>query len=146
MRTTGRLREAAGRAVADGGRMVVQSARDHGLSWPVVQREFQGYAESVLPAVPEPAEVLGIDEVRRGKQAWQQDPDTGKWRIVADRWHVGLCPEALLVRMEVEDRPFRCRRSGSVKLEEAQPGDRWEGWEQPRQSRVGPELPNGPAW
>jgi transposase len=90
MRTTGRLREAAGRAVADGGRAVVQSARDHGLSWPVVHREFQAYAESVLPAEPEPVEVIGIDEVRRGKQTWQQDPDTGKWRIAADRWHVGF--------------------------------------------------------
>lgn len=90
MRTTGRLRRAAGRAVADGGRTVVQSARDHCLSWPVVQREFQGFAQSVLPAVAEAVEVLGIDEVRRGKQTWQQDPETGKWRVVADRWHVGF--------------------------------------------------------
>lgn len=90
MRTTGRLRRAAGRAVADGGRTVVQSALDHGLSWPVTQREFRVYAENVLPAEPEPVEVVGIDEVRRGKQTWEQDPDTGKWRVVADRWHVGF--------------------------------------------------------
>lgn len=90
MRTTGRLRGAAGRAVADGGRTVIQSGRDHGLSWPVVHREFQAYAQRVLPAEPEPSEVIGVDEVRRGKQTWQQDPDTGKWRIVADRWHVGF--------------------------------------------------------
>ena len=90
VRTTGRLRRAAGRAVADGGRTVVQSARDHGLSWPVVHREFQAYAGQVLPAEPEPVEVVGIDEVRRGKQTWEQDPDTGKWQVVADRWHVGF--------------------------------------------------------
>jgi transposase len=90
MRTSGRLRQAAGRAVADGGRTVAQSARDHGLSWPVVHREFQVYAHSVLPAEPEPVEAIGIDEVRRGKQTWQQDPETRKWRVVADRWHVGF--------------------------------------------------------
>src|SRR5205807_2132130 len=37
-----------------------------------------------------PVEVVGIDEVRRGKQTWEQDPDTGRWRIAADRWHVGF--------------------------------------------------------
>lgn len=35
-RLTARLRAAAGAAVADGGRTVVQSARDHEVSWPVV--------------------------------------------------------------------------------------------------------------
>jgi transposase len=90
MRTTGRLRGAAGRAVADGGRTVIQSCRDHGLSWPVVQREFQAYAQRVLPAEPEPSEVIGVDEVRRGKRTWERDPETGKWRIAADRWHVGF--------------------------------------------------------
>jgi transposase len=69
---------------------VIQSGRDHGLSWPVVHREFQAYAQRVLPAEPEPCEVVGVDEVRRGKQTWEQNPDTGKWRIAADRWHVGF--------------------------------------------------------
>ena len=36
-----------------------------------------------------------------------------------------------------------CRRSGGVKLEAAVPGDRWGWWEQPRQSWVGPGLPDG---
>ncbi|MGQ0775019.1 MAG: transposase [Pseudonocardiales bacterium] len=132
-RTRGRLRVAAGRAVAEGGRTVAQSARDHGLSWSVVQREFQAYAEQVLPvpatgsfapgrqpgqcapvreqpagpapALPAPAlpapvraegsgielvEVVGIDEVRRGPPRWEQDPDTGKWGLVLDRWHAGF--------------------------------------------------------
>jgi transposase len=35
-RLTGRSRRAAGAAVCDGGRSVLQSARDHAVSWPVV--------------------------------------------------------------------------------------------------------------
>ncbi|MFJ2034161.1 transposase family protein [Streptosporangium sp. NPDC087985] len=41
-----RLRRAGGAAVADGGRTVVQSARDHGVSWPVVSAAFTAYAAS----------------------------------------------------------------------------------------------------
>ena len=65
----------------------------------------------------------------------------------ADRWTWLVCAtrRCCYFRMEVEDRPFQCRRSGRVKLEVAQPGDRQEGWEQPRQSRVGPALPDGPG-
>jgi hypothetical protein len=47
--------------------------------------------------------------------------------------------------MEVKDRPFQRRRSGGVKLEAAGTGDRRGGWEQPRQSRAGPVLPDGPG-
>jgi len=47
-RLTVRLRRAAGAAVADGGRTVVQSARDHGLSWPVVSAAFTTHAAHVL--------------------------------------------------------------------------------------------------
>jgi hypothetical protein len=47
--------------------------------------------------------------------------------------------------MEVKDRPFQRRRSGGVKLEAAGTGDRRGGWEQPRQSRVGPVLPDRPG-
>jgi len=38
-----------------------------------------------------------------------------------------------------------CRRSGGVKLEAAVPGGRRGRWEQPRQSRDGPVLPEGPG-
>jgi hypothetical protein len=34
--------------------------------------------------------VVGIDETRRGKPVWAQDPDTGRWRIAHDRWHTGI--------------------------------------------------------
>jgi transposase len=88
-RLTGRLRAAAGAAVADGGRTVVQSARDHHVSWPVVADAFTIHAASVLPAQPDPVQVLGIDEVRRGRPRWVLD-DEGRWRTAVDRWHVGF--------------------------------------------------------
>ncbi|GES06118.1 hypothetical protein Acor_81870 [Acrocarpospora corrugata] len=49
MRTTGRLRRACGRAVVDGGRTVMQAARDHRPSWPVAMREMRAYAAQVVP-------------------------------------------------------------------------------------------------
>jgi transposase len=90
-RLTTRLRAAAGAAVADRGRTVVQSARDHDVSWPVVAAAFTGHAAKVLPAQPEPVEVLGIDEVRRGRPKWAFDEATQAWSTVVDRWHVGFC-------------------------------------------------------
>jgi transposase len=89
-RLTVRLRRSAGAAVADGGRTVVQAARDHGLSWPVVAAAFTVYATTVLPAQPGPVTVLGIDEIRRGRR-WVLDEATGGWRTAVDRWHVGFC-------------------------------------------------------
>ncbi|WP_433421412.1 ISL3 family transposase [Microtetraspora malaysiensis] len=90
MRTTARLRRACGRAVADGGRTVAQAARDHRVSWPVAMREMRAYAAQVLPEQPKPTEAIGIDEIRRGRPRWELDPATGKYRLVADRWHVGF--------------------------------------------------------
>ena len=51
-RLTTRLRRAAGAAVADGGRTVVQSARDHGVSWPVVSAAFTDHALRCCPPSP----------------------------------------------------------------------------------------------
>ncbi|WP_434595814.1 ISL3 family transposase [Streptomyces sp. A5-4] len=90
MRTTAALREAAGAAVVDGGRTVVQAGRDLGLSWPIVQHCFEHYAAEVLPEDPPVTEAIGIDETRRGKPVWKQDPDTEKWELVADAWHIGF--------------------------------------------------------
>ncbi|AYF26725.1 ISL3 family transposase [Micromonospora tulbaghiae] len=89
-RLTTRLRQAAGAAVADGGRTMVQAARDHGISWPVVAAAFTTHATAVLPAEPEPVAVLGIDEVRRGKPRWIWDEQAASWTTTADRWHVGF--------------------------------------------------------
>jgi transposase len=89
-RLTGRLRAAAGAAVADGGRTVVQSARDHGMSWPIVAAAFTDHATAVLPEQPDPVTVLGIDEIRRGRPHWVLDKE-GQWQTTIDRWHVGFC-------------------------------------------------------
>src|SRR5947207_460055 len=89
-RLTSRLRAAAGTAVADQGRTVVQAARDHDVSWPVVAAAFTDHAQTVLPAQPEPVQVLGIDEIRRGRPRWVLDAATGVWQSVVDRWHVGF--------------------------------------------------------
>ncbi|SCL36562.1 Transposase [Micromonospora rhizosphaerae] len=89
-RLTRRLRRSAGTAVADAGRTVVQSARDHQVSWPVVSAAFRAHAAEVLPAEPGPVKVLGIDEVRRGKPRWVFDEQDGPWSTTADRWHVGF--------------------------------------------------------
>lgn len=89
-RLTCRLREAAGAAVADGGRTVVQSARDHAISWPIASAAFTAHAARVLPEQPGPVSVLGIDEIRRGRPRFVFDEVTGVWRTSVDRWHVGF--------------------------------------------------------
>jgi transposase len=103
-RLTVRLRQAAGAAVADGGRTIVQAARDHGISWPIVADAFTAHAAAVLPVEPEPVAVLGIDEVRRGKPHWRWDEQADSWTVAADRWHVGFCDlsagQGLLAQVE----------------------------------------------
>jgi transposase len=73
-----------------GAARVVQAARDHDLSWPVVAAAFADHAIQVLPAQPEPVTVLGIDEIRRGRPQRAFDAATGVWQTVVDRWHVGF--------------------------------------------------------
>ncbi|MCE7007106.1 transposase [Kibdelosporangium philippinense] len=89
---TGRLRAAAGRAVADEGRTGAQAAREWGLSWPVVHAAFLDHAVAVLPEEPEPVRVLGIDEVRRGKPRFAVNAESGvlKRRVRKDDPEYGL--------------------------------------------------------
>ncbi|WP_211589790.1 ISL3 family transposase [Microbispora sp. H11081] len=68
----------------------MQSARDHGLSWPVAWAAFTAHAQRVLPDQPGPVTVLGIDEIRRGRPRWAWDETTGSWQTTVDRWHVGF--------------------------------------------------------
>lgn len=92
-RLTERLRSSAGSVVADAGRTVLQSARDHELSWPTVNAAFITHAKATLPAQTPPVEHLGIDETRRGKAKFRlvTGPDGADvWEVVADRWHVGF--------------------------------------------------------
>jgi len=88
-RVTSRLREAGGRAVALG-QTVSQTARDKGLSWPVVHAAFLDHATEILPDEPEPVVALGIDETRRGRPRFAVDPETGVVEQVTDRWHTGF--------------------------------------------------------
>jgi transposase len=89
-RLTTRLRAAAGCRVRDAGSTVVQAARDLHLSWPTVMNAFRTAAREVIEAPLPEVEVLGIDETRRGRTRWEQDPDTGKWKLTRDRWHTGF--------------------------------------------------------
>ena len=89
-RITQRLRQAAGQRVRDAGSTVVQAARDLRLSWPTVMDAFRTAGQEVTAAALEPVAVLGIDETRRGRPQWRQNPDTGRWEPAADRWHTGF--------------------------------------------------------
>jgi len=89
-RVTGRLRDAAGAAVAVGGRTITAVGRDMAVSWPVVSAAFTERATAMLPAEPEPVRVLGIDETRRGRPRFAPNPDTGLSEQVTDRWHTGF--------------------------------------------------------
>jgi len=88
-RLTAALRREAGRAVADGGRTVLQAGRDLAISWPVVMEAVREHARRVLPATPPPTPAIGIDETRRGRAVWKELPDK-TWELVADPWHIGF--------------------------------------------------------
>lgn len=89
-RLTVRLRQAAGAAVGDGGRTVEQSARDHAVSWPIVNAAVHAHAAHALPAADPRIEAMGIDEIRRGKPRWRWNELAGAWDAAVDRWHVGF--------------------------------------------------------
>ncbi|WP_409467917.1 ISL3 family transposase [Streptomyces sp. HC307] len=89
-RITMRLRGAAGRRIRDAASTVIQAARDLRLSWPTVMDAFRAVAREVTEAPLPEVKVLGIDETRRGRPRWEQDPATGKWMLTRDRWHTGF--------------------------------------------------------
>ena len=119
-RLTSRLRVHAGDLVVDGVCASVSAAgRWCGVSWPTVMDAVRTQAEQVLDEAPAPVEVLGIDEVRRGRPRWRQSEPTSstpgpgepggpqpeaataaepaaverepaKVRSLADRWHIGF--------------------------------------------------------
>ncbi|WP_394816597.1 transposase family protein [Streptomyces lancefieldiae] len=84
-RLTARLRGAAGRRIQDVGSTVIQATRDLHLSWPTVMEAFRAQARDVAEAPLPQVAALGIDEARRGRPRWEQDADTGKWRLTRDR-------------------------------------------------------------
>lgn len=50
------------------------------IGWPISHAAWVVHADAAL-ANPEPVTVLGIDETRRGRPVWVQDPVTGQWRL-----------------------------------------------------------------
>jgi len=72
-RITTRLREHAGDLVVDGLCATVAAAgRMSGVSWPTAMDAVRAAAGRVLDEAPDPVEVLGIDEVRRGRPRWRR--------------------------------------------------------------------------
>jgi transposase len=73
---------------------VSEAAAHYGASWPIVHAAFAEHVRLPLAAPLPPVKVLGIDETRRGKPIWAQDPHTKRWVLVCDRWHTGFVDAA----------------------------------------------------
>ncbi len=93
-RLTTRLRQLVGAGVAEGFSCVLAAARAHGVSWPVAHAAFVEHVTPILEQELPAVAVLGIDETRRGKPVWAQDPVTGRWRVLHDRWHTAIVDAA----------------------------------------------------
>ncbi len=118
-RLTSRVRREAADRVVDGTcATVVAAGRQLGLSWPTVMDAVRARAGSLTSGAVAPVEVLGIDEVRRGRPRWRPPDATpptpgptsepappgpvtpppstpagaepARARVLADRWHVGF--------------------------------------------------------
>ena len=89
-RLTTRLRTELGYAIAEQGRIVSESAAHYGVDWSIVHAAFVEHVKVPLAAPLPQVRVLGIDETRRGKPVWVQDPDTKRWGLACDRWHTGF--------------------------------------------------------
>jgi len=93
-RLTTRLRVELGCAIAEQGRVVSESAAHYGVDWSIVHNAFVEHVRIPLAAPLPPVKVLGIDETRRGRPVFAQDPDTKRWQLVRDRWHTGFVDAA----------------------------------------------------
>ena len=89
-RVTTRVRTECGKGIGEVFSCVAAGAAFYGISWPIAHAAFIAHADPVLDEPLPPVKVLGIDETRRGKPKWAQDPDTHRWVVVADRWHTGI--------------------------------------------------------
>jgi transposase len=103
-RLTTRLRVELGYAIAEQDRVVSESATHFGVDWSFMHAAFVEHVRAPLAAPLPPVKVLGIDETRRGKPVWAQDPDTKRWVLTCDRWHTGFVdaagPGGLLAQVE----------------------------------------------
>jgi hypothetical protein len=73
---------------------VSESAAHYGVDWAIVHNAFVARVKAPLAAPLPPVKVLGIDETRRGRPVFAQDPDTKRWVLVCDRWHTGFVDAA----------------------------------------------------
>jgi hypothetical protein len=69
---------------------VAAGASHYRLSWPVAHAAYVAHVKDALAAPLPLVEVLGIDETRRGKIRWTQDPVTCRWVVAAGRWHTAV--------------------------------------------------------
>jgi transposase len=75
-RVTGRLRRHVADRIGDG--LPVSVAGEGLLGWPAAHEAFVAAVTAQLPD-PEPVQVLGIDETRRGKPRWTRAEDGEGW-------------------------------------------------------------------
>jgi len=73
---------------------VAETAAHYKVGWATVHDAFIAHVTAPLAAPAPPVRVLGIDETRRGKPIWTQDPDTHRWQLACDRWHTGFVDAA----------------------------------------------------
>jgi len=93
-RLTVRLRAELAHAVAEQHRCVAETAAHYQVGWATVHDAFIAHVSEPLAAPAPAVRVLGIDETRRGKPIWTQDPDTHRWQLACDRWHTGFVDAA----------------------------------------------------
>lgn len=93
-RITTRLRQACGAGIGNEFKDVAAGGAYFGMSWPIAHAAFITHTKPELDRPFPPVCVLGIGEIRRGKPRWEQDPETGKWAITADRWLTGIVDAA----------------------------------------------------
>jgi hypothetical protein len=87
---TTRLRRECGVGIADRFTCVQAGAEHYRVSWPVAHRAYVAHVGELLAEPLPPVCVLGIDETRRGKIRWVQDPVSGRWTVAHDRWHTAV--------------------------------------------------------
>lgn len=93
-RLTARLRGELGAAAAERFSSVTAAAGHYRVSWPIANMALLAHITAPLSGPLPAVAVLGIDETRRGKPVWEQDPQTRRWRIAHDRWHTGIVDAA----------------------------------------------------
>jgi transposase len=93
-RVSTRVRTECGAGIAERFSCVAAGAGHYGISWPIAHAAYVAHVDPPLAAPLPTVAVLGIDETRRGRPKWVQDPVTHRWTVIADRWHTGIVDAA----------------------------------------------------